>query len=358
MSKKIKILIIDDSAVTRAVLERILSLDKDIEVVGTAIDPIFAVQKIKKFRPDVITLDLEMPRMDGLTFLKKIMRNQPIPTVVISGNSPKSSRNAIKALEYGAMEIIEKPDISSPEKLQEVSNDIVIAVKAAYSTLKDARCEDVTTELETEQPTDTFQNSEIVNFDSKEANLIVIGSSTGGPDVIKQILTKLPSNLPPIVIAQHMPALFTNSFAERLNNLCEVKVSEATDGEVLNSGQVFIIPGGFHGQIRQDINGLKINLNQEAKVNRHRPSVDVLFNSAVKINPTKTVGILLTGMGDDGARGLKNLKDSGAFTIAQNRESSAVFGMPKRAIEMEATLAVLAPDDIATLLNQKVLQKR
>lgn len=358
MSAKIKILIIDDSAVTRAVLERILSTDREIEVVGTAIDPIFAVQKIKKFRPDVITLDLEMPRMDGLTFLKKIMRNQPIPTVVISGNSPKSSRNAIKALEYGAVEIIEKPDISSPEKLQEVSNDIINAVKAAYSTLKDSNCKDVTAELETEQPSNIIQNSEIANFDKKEVNLIVIGSSTGGPDVIKQIITKLPSNLPPVVIAQHMPALFTNSFAERLNSLSNLNVYEAKEGDILKSDQVFIIPGGFHGEIKQDINGYKICLNQAAKVNRHRPSVDVLFDSAVKINPSKTVGILLTGMGDDGARGLKRLKESGAFTIAQNSESSAVFGMPKRAIEMDATHAVLPPEDIATLLNQKVLQKR
>lgn len=336
----IKVLIIDDSAVTRAVLQKILNSDAAIEVVGTAIDPIIAAKKIQSVKPDVITLDLEMPRMDGLTFLKKLRAGNPHPVVVISGNSPKSSQNAIKALEYGALEIIEKPDISTPEKLAEVSESICHAVKSAYESISEKPAV-FTPILE--------QSGKKVN--KVTSHFYVIGSSTGGPDVLKDIFSQLKSSGPGYVIAQHMPALFTKSFAERLNTLSALDIREANDGDYIRSGQALIIPGGFHGVVKKDETGYYLRLNQEEKVNRHRPSVDVLFNSAAEVAGAKATGILLTGMGDDGARGLLNLKEHGSLTISQDAVSSVVYGMPKRAFELGASVEVMNPNQIIEFLN-------
>ncbi|MGF1635613.1 MAG: chemotaxis response regulator protein-glutamate methylesterase [Cyclobacteriaceae bacterium] len=339
---KIKVLIVDDSALTRSVLTKILNADADIEVIATAIDPIFAAKKIQTVQPDVITLDLEMPRMDGLSFLKRLMSANPRPVIVISGNSPKSSKNAIKALEYGAVEIIEKPDISSPEKLNEVSQHICESIKAASQTSP-----------KNEMMRTTENDAVSVQLGEVSSKVCVIGSSTGGPDVLRTIFQKVNRPVPGFVVAQHMPALFTKSFAERLNAICQLHVKEAEDGEYIEQGKVLILPGDFHGVIRKDREGnLYIRLIQSEKVNRHRPSIDVLFDSAAREIKNSVTGIILTGMGEDGAAGLKKIRNAGGLTIAQDAESSVVFGMPKRAIEQGAVQYIMNPSEIVGAINQ------
>ena len=344
--RPIKVLIIDDSALTRSVLQTIINADSTLDVVGTAIDPIIAAKKIQQVNPDVITLDLEMPRMDGLTFLKKLMLNNPKPVVVISGNSPKASINAIRALEYGAIEIIEKPDLSTPSKLSEVSNDICNAIKtAAEAKVKFSRSSNIKTEI--------ISTSSITQNESKlSTHFLVIGSSTGGPDLLREIFQSIHSNIPGCVVAQHMPAKFTKSFADRLNTICKLNIKEATNGDYIKNNQVLIIPGDYHGVVKKDNQGYYIQLNREEKVNRHRPSVDVLFTSAAQVAGGKATGILLTGMGDDGAKGLLSLRQSGAMTIAQDAASCVVFGMPKRAIEIHAAQEVLSTEQIIRSINE------
>ncbi len=349
MMNKIKVLIIDDSALTRAVLSKILEKDNDIEIIGTAVDPIVALKKISKTKPDVITLDLEMPRMDGLTFLKKMMKENPIPTILISGNSPKSSKNAIKALELGAVEIIEKPDISTPEKLSQVSAVIIERVKAA-NTAK---------HVNYKKPLYTPTANNGIYTPQKKTNgysalkyINLIGASTGGPDIIRHLLSHVHQHNSAYVIAQHMPALFTKSYAQRLNQCTGLHVSEAKDGDYIKPGKVLVLPGHSHGVIERDVNGYLIKLNQKEKVNRHRPSIDVLFNSAVKIPKNMLRAVLLTGMGEDGARGMQKLHSYGATTIAQDAQSCVVYGMPKRAVELGAASVIYSPDQIIEALNQ------
>lgn len=346
---KIKVLIIDDSALTRAVLSKILQKDDEIEIVGTAVDPIVAQRKILVNKPDVITLDLEMPRMDGLTFLKKLMKENPIPTIVISGNSPKSSKNAIKSLELGAVDIIEKPDISTPEKLSKVSTVIIECVKTANAA-KHINYKNTATRLKTKQEVNRI--SDKVNGQGVLKSVTLIGASTGGPDTIRYLLTNVSSRNSAFVVAQHMPALFTKSYSARLNQLCDLNVCEAKDGDYIEPGKVLVLPGDNHGVIERDVNGYFIALNQKEKVNRHRPSIDVLFNSAMKIPKNNLRAILLTGMGEDGARGLKKLHSYGATTIAQNAQSCVVYGMPKKAIELGAASVVYSPDQIIDALNK------
>lgn len=346
---KIKVLIIDDSALTRAVLSKILQKDDEIEILGTAVDPIVALKKISMIKPDVITLDLEMPRMDGLTFLQKLMKENPIPTIVISGNSPKSSANAIKSLELGAIDIIEKPDISTPEKLSKVSAIIIERVKAANAAKH----------IDYKKPASTSKAKKAHNVISRKTDgqnaakfINLIGASTGGPDIIRHILSNVHKSNSAFVVAQHMPALFTKSYAERLNQLTGLTVSEAKDGDYIEPGKVLILPGHSHGVIERDVNGFLIALNQNEKVNRHRPSIDVLFNSATKIPKDNLRAIILTGMGEDGARGLKKLRTYGATTIAQDAKSCVVYGMPKKAVEMGAASAILSPEQIIDAINK------
>lgn len=346
---RIKVLIIDDSALTRAVLSKILQKDEEIEIIGTAVDPIVAQKKISMIKPDVITLDLEMPRMDGLTFLKKLMKENPIPTIVISGNSPKSSSNAIKSLELGAIDIIEKPDISTPEKLSKVSAIIIERVKAANT----AKHIDYKKSVSTPKAKQSNNKSTAkVNGHNVLKFITLIGASTGGPDIIRYLLSHVYQRNSAFVVAQHMPALFTKSYAARLNQLTGLTVSEAKDGDYLEQGKVLVLPGDSHGVIERNVNGYFIALNQEEKVNRHRPSIDVLFNSATKIPKNNLRAILLTGMGEDGAKGLKKLHSYGAMTIAQDAQSCVVYGMPKKAIEMGAATAICSPPQIIDVLNK------
>jgi two-component system chemotaxis response regulator CheB len=337
--KSIRVLIIDDSALTRSVLQQIINADAALEVVGTAIDPIIAAKKIQTIKPDVITLDLEMPRMDGLTFLKKLNASSPTPVIIISGNSPRASKAAIEALDCGAIDIIEKPDLSTPEKLSDVSYEICTAIKAAAeASLKIAE-----RKLETARPVATTKTQAGIRAYSNA--FYVIGSSTGGPDTLRQILEPLTAS-PGIVVAQHMPAMFTNTFAERINSLSGLYVKEAVDGDYIRDNQVLIIPGDYHGVVKQADKGYFISLNCDEKVNRHRPSVDVLFESASAAAGARVTGIILTGMGDDGAKGLLKIRSKGGRTIAQNAASCVVFGMPKRAIELGAASDILSPSEI------------
>jgi len=355
---KIKVLVVDDSALTRSVLQKILSNAPDIEVVGTAMDPVIAARKIQQLRPDVVTLDLEMPRMDGLTFLRKLMKSSPMPVIVISGNSPKAGKNAIHALEYGAVEIIEKPDISTPEKLMNVSEAICESVRAAYETLGRSGYEKehlVSSKPDFSTDITTFKTLPAEgNF---SASFYVIGASTGGPDVLKAILRQLHPQSHGIVIAQHMPALFTKSFAERLDIISQISVKEAENGEYIEDGKVLIIPGNYHGRIVQDSKGYYLKLDQTEKVNRHRPSVDVLFSTAADSAGSNVSGFLLTGMGEDGVAGLLELQQKGASTIAQDEASSVVYGMPKRAVERGAAMYSLTPAQMVELINNEIKQK-
>jgi two-component system chemotaxis response regulator CheB len=351
--RKIKVLIIDDSAVTRQILNKIISADSELEVVDTAIDPIIAVRKIEKYQPDVITLDLELPRMDGLTFLRKLMNQNPIPVVIISSVTEKGSRNAIQALEAGAVEVISKPEVSSPEKLMSVSQNIQEAIKAAF-------------EANVRKAVPVVPSFERVMFSAvtpsknylkkQSESIIAIGASTGGTEALRHILTDVPVDTPGILVVQHMPELFTKSFAERLNALCKIIVKEAEDNDEVVDGRALIAPGNKHMMLVKRSGKYFVKLLDTEKVNRHRPSVDVLFRSVAKEAGQFAQGILLTGMGEDGAAGLLEMKKSGGHTIAQDKDSSIVFGMPRRAIELGAATDVLSLNQIASFLNHTLIK--
>jgi two-component system chemotaxis response regulator CheB len=352
---RIKVLIIDDSAVTRQILNKIISCDPELEVVDTALDPLIAVKKIEKYKPDVITLDLELPRMDGLTFLKKLMTHNPIPVVVISSVTEKGSRNAIRALELGAVEVISKPDVSSPEKLIAVSQSIQEAIKAAFhAQVRKLAVSPVAQPANSLKITGSTHSKN--HFKKQSTNIIAIGASTGGTEALRQILMEVPVNSPGILIVQHMPELFTKSFAERLNALCSIVVKEAEDNDEVVDGQALIAPGNRHMILIKQSGKYFVRLLDTDKVNRHRPSVDVLFRSVAKEAPSRAQGILLTGMGEDGATGLLDIKNTGGHTIAQDKESCVVYGMPRRAMEIGAASDILSLNQIASFLNHTLIK--
>jgi two-component system chemotaxis response regulator CheB len=352
--KKVKVLVVDDSAVVRQSLSSILESDPSIQVMGTAADPIIAVKKIMKEIPDVITLDIEMPRMDGLTFLRKIMSQHPIPVVIISSLTAEGTEVALKALEYGAAEIIGKPAMNAAKFINESKILICDAVKAAaHSKLSRKKIKTTPTNLEVkpkytadvilEKPTVATR---IINTDK----IIVLGASTGGTEAIRSFLKKLPEKMPGIAIVQHMPEGFTNSFANSLNNICNLEVKEAENGDKLYQGRVLIAPGNHHMLLKRIGKEYFVEVKEGPLVNRHRPSVDVLFRSAARYAGNNATGILLTGMGNDGAKGLLELKDMGAKTIAQNEETSVVYGMPKEAAKLGAADYILGLPEIAPFL--------
>ena len=359
MDKKIKVLIVDDSAVVRQSLSSILESDPQIEVMGTAADPIIAVKKILKEVPDVITLDIEMPRMDGLTFLRKIMSQLPIPVVVISSLTNEGTEVAMKALEYGASEIIGKPAMNAAQFFNESKIMLCDAVKAAaqakLSRLKIGK----TPEAVSVQPKYSADiilersggKTRIVDTDK----IIVLGASTGGTEAIRLFLRALPPRMPGIAIVQHMPEGFTTSFANSLNKISQLEVKEAEDGDHLYQGRVLIAPGNHHMLLKRNGKGYVVEIKQAPLVNRHRPSVDVLFRSAARYAGQNATGVLLTGMGADGAKGLLELKESGADTIAQNKETSIVFGMPREAIKLGGVNNILGIEEIAPFLVKKFL---
>lgn len=347
----IKVLIVDDSALIRQTLSSILQSDPDIEVIAMASDPYEAVKEIRKQAPDVITLDIEMPGMDGLTFLKKIMNQHPIPVVMISSLTTQGSSSAIKALQYGAVEVISKPKVNTKSQLIESQTRLCDAVKAAsMASMQPLRMHRKVKDLKPEGVTvsDIDINLPCLHSDS----IIYIGASTGGTQIITHLLQNLNKPAPPILITQHMPAEFTKLFAQRLNKLSKLNIKEAEQGELIRHSCVYIAPGNQHLTLKRSDIHFVVDLIQEGYVNRHRPSVDVLFDSAVGNSRSNSIAILLTGMGEDGAKSLLKLREIGAQTIAQDEESSAVFGMPKRAIEIGAAKHIYKPDEMIEFIQK------
>jgi len=336
--RPIRVLIIDDSLVIRQLLKDIFAKDGDIQVVGTASDPIEGYDKIVQLKPDVLTLDVEMPRMDGIAFLERLMRAHPIPVMMISTLTREGSEVTLKALELGAVDFIAKPTERVFTNMAALSHEITSKVKAAARARVRPRAAHVS-------PVSVPTLS--VSRGTTAPRLIAIGASTGGPEAIRQVLQGLPANVPPIVIVQHMPPVFTRSFAERLDRLCTVRVKEAEDGDVLQPGHAYVAPGDYHLQVSANGSQLRARVVQTEPVNRHRPSVDALFDSVVQTTGRATVAVLLTGMGADGARGLKKLRDLGAHTIAQDEETCVVFGMPREAIHLGGAEFVLPLPQIA-----------
>lgn len=332
---KIKVLVVDDSAVVRQSLSRILNSDNNIEVIGVASDPFVAVRKIGKQIPDVITLDIEMPKMDGITFLQRIMSQHPIPVVIISSLTAKGSELAIRALEFGAVDIIQK-DTLSVDTFSENSQYIIDIVKAAGKSVVRRRKRSL-------QVLGSIAAKSNSNLTVTSNKIIAIGASTGGTEAIKTVLEQMPIDSPGIIIVQHMPEIFTRSFAERLNSLCKIEVKEAKDGDSILRGRALIAPGNYHMEVRRSGSKYYVRIHDGESVNRHRPSVDVLFQSVAKHAGQNAVGIIMTGMGTDGAKGLLNMKNAGAFTLAQDEKSSVIYGMPKEAVRLGAV------DQVASL---------
>jgi two-component system chemotaxis response regulator CheB len=347
MNKKIRVLIVDDSAVTRQTLEEILSSDSEIEVMATASDPYFASEKMLNEVPDVIMLDLEMPRMDGVTFLKKIMTQHPIPVIICSGFTETGSESALAALEYGAVDIIQKPRVGARQFLEESKVYICDAVKAATKArLK--RIADVPPVVAPKLSADVILRKATVPVTAKTTEkVVVVGASTGGTEALKVLLQGMPPDAPGIVIVQHMPEQFTRTFADSLDAVCQISVKEAENKDTVLRGHAIIAAGNHHLLLKRNNSGYYVEIKDGALVSRHRPSVDVLFRSAARYAGKNSIGVIMTGMGDDGAKGMLELKEAGATTIAQDEASCVVFGMPNKAIELNAVDQVLALNDIA-----------
>jgi two-component system chemotaxis response regulator CheB len=342
----IKVLIIDDSALMRQILATILRQDPELAIVGVAPDPLIAWEKIKALRPDVLTLDVEMPRMDGLTFLEKLMQVESIPVVMVSSLTEKGCQTTLRALELGAVDFVTKPKIDMASGMVELGEEIVEKVKvAARAKLRIRKPSKVqTASTSPAKSTSLFETTHKV---------ICIGASTGGTEALSEVLTDLPANAPGIVIVQHMPAGFTRSFAARLDQGCQIRVKEAQDGDRILAGQALLAPGGMHMAITRSGADYKVRVGMGEPVNRHRPSVDVLFRSAARCVGNNAVGVILTGMGNDGAQGLLAMRQAGARTIAEDASTCVVFGMPKEAIALGAAEDVLPldriPDRILTM---------
>ncbi len=347
MREKIKVLIVDDSAHFRQVLNKALSSDNEIEVIATAADPYIAASKMTQQVPDVITLDIDMPKMDGLTFLRKIMAQHPIPVIIISATAGRNTEAASKALEYGAVQVLSK-DMFDSEITNESRSQICDIVKAASGakikkkSLVEAPV--VHPKLSADVVLPFALPRHLVPTSEK---IIAVGASTGGTQAIKMFLEDLPITVPGIVIVQHMPETFTRSFADRLNEICKIEVKEAEDGDLVKPGLALIAKGNHHLILRKKGTRYYTEINDGPMVNRHRPAVDVLFRSAALYAAKNAIGILLTGMGDDGAKGLLEIRQAGGKTIAQDESSSVVFGMPKEAILLNAAERVLPLYEIA-----------
>ena len=358
--KKISVLVVDDSAVVRQTLTHILNSDKNITVISTATDPFHAVKKIAKEKPDVITLDIEMPRMDGITFLRRIMTQHPIPCVIISSLTTKGAATTLKALEYGAVEIITKPILYLGGFEEETRIRIVDAVKAASCARLKRQNKQIQikpvlkSNVQPARPADSVIRRRVPNKSmlATTDKVIVIGASTGGTEAIRHILMGLSNDCPGIVIVQHMPEQFTRSFAERLNEQCAITVREAQNNDSVLRGQALIAPGNHHIMLKRSGARYYVEVSDGPLVNRHRPSVDVLFKSTATYAGKNATGIILSGMGSDGALGLLEMKENGAFTVAQNEKSCIVFGMPKEAIRLGAAERTIHLDEIPSLINQ------
>lgn len=344
LNQKIRVLVVDDSALVRRAITDALTADPEIEVVGTAADPYAARDKIKALAPDVLTLDMEMPRMDGLTFLRILQERHPMPVVVVSSVTPAGSKVALEALEAGAAEVLAKPHSSF--SLGEIRSQLARAVKsAARAKLGNLR----------HLPRDGMSRRETssdVHYHSNQ--LIVIGASTGGTEAIKEVLQQLPANLPGICIVQHIPPVFSRAFAERLNNLCDMEVREAAHGDEVCPGLALIAPGDFHMTVGRNGSKFQVSLNQGPPLHHTRPAVDVLFNSAAACAGPNVVSVVLTGMGADGAQGMRKLKEAGAVTIAQNEATCVVYGMPHAAVSLGVVDQELPLDQIPSAILKRL----
>lgn len=345
----VKVFVVDDSAIVRQALAHILAGNAEIELVGSAPNPMLAMEAIRKSAPDVLLLDIEMPGMDGLTFLRQIMSTHPIPTVICSTLSTEGSKVALEALSAGAISVMAKPKLGLKQFLEDSRRDMILALKTAARARPRAR-NSVPEAASRVAPTRAPVLSSIHAFAMNKP--VVIGSSTGGTQALELVLTSLPGDAPGIAITQHMPEKFTAMYAQRLNGLCAMQVREAKDGDRLERGLALIAPGGLHMQLRKAAGQYYVHVVDGPPVNRHKPSVDVLFKSAAEVAGRDALGIIMTGMGDDGARGMKVMHDVGARTIAQNEETCVVFGMPKEAIKLQAVDDILPLEQIARAILQ------
>ncbi|MCQ3828384.1 chemotaxis response regulator protein-glutamate methylesterase [Microbulbifer elongatus] len=334
--EKIKVLCVDDSALIRGLMREIIDGQTDMEVVAVAPDPLVARDLIKRLNPDVLTLDVEMPRMDGLDFLERLMRLRPMPVVMVSSLTRSGSEITLRALELGAVDFVAKPQLGIRSGLLEYGQQIAEKIRAA------ARARPTRHILGNKEPQPALESVMV-----SSEKLMIIGASTGGPEAIRRVLEPLPANSPAILIAQHMPSGFTRSFAERLNRLCRIQVKEAVHGERVLPGHAYIAPGDQHLRLGRSGANYLVVLDAGPAVNRHRPSVDVLFESAAELAGRNAIGALLTGMGRDGAAGLLAMRKAGAATLAQDESTSLVFGMPREAIAIGAAQNVVTLDRVA-----------
>ncbi|AGX42990.1 protein-glutamate methylesterase/protein-glutamine glutaminase [Clostridium saccharobutylicum] len=346
--EKIKVLVVDDSAMVRKILSSELSKTKEIQVIDTAPDPYIARDKIVKLKPDIVLLDIEMPRMDGLTFLRKLMKYYPIRVIIVSSVAENGSETALKSLEYGALEVVAKPSVSySVNDMIEQLIEKILAVSKIPNWKVGIK--------ENKKEVDSYSQKKKLSLIKTTNKIIAIGASTGGTEALREILQKMPPSAPPIIIVQHMPQHFTKSFAQRLNQICAIEVKEAEDKEILSPGKALIAPGNMHMELRRSGAVYYVQLHNGPMVYHQRPSVDILFNSVAKYAGRNAIGVILTGMGKDGAAGLLNMKNEGAYTIAQDEKSCVVFGMPKEAIEMGAANKIVSlnyiVDDIIEYLG-------
>lgn len=364
MASKIKVLAVDDSALIRELLKEIVNSDKELEMVATAANPVFAERKIAQFNPDVLTLDIEMPQMDGITFLRKIMKEDPRPVIIFSSLLDAHRELTLDALAIGAFDYMIKPKVNIKEGVGETAKELIEKIKGAYRNrgkLQRMKKESVTPSpilspkakakpAPAPQPKPAQRNGEFVvtekftadvilsynesdrKFKTPQDPIIAVGASTGGTEAIVKMLQACHINMPPMVIVQHMPEYFTLSFANRLNNVFDIEVREAVDGNMLTKGLCLIAPGGKHTLVKVRSGRYYVEVRDGPPVNRHKPSVDVLFRSVAKYAKEKAVGIILTGMGNDGAQGMLEMHEAGAYNIAQDEQSCVVFGMPKEAI--------------------------
>ncbi|HYW51994.1 MAG TPA: chemotaxis response regulator protein-glutamate methylesterase [Gemmatimonadaceae bacterium] len=346
----IKVLVVDDSALVRKLLTEELSRYDDISVVGTAVDPYVAREKIIALKPDVITLDVEMPRMDGLSFLVKLMKHYPVPVIIVSSLTPKNSDAAIRALSLGAVDVIAKP--GSAMSVPDISRQLVQSIRAASRAKLVKRTEPLP------GATAHAAAAPLLSGLAMTHKVIALGASTGGTQALEAVLTRLSPSMPGIVIAQHMPEKFTASFAQRLNGLCGIEVREAKDGDAVVPGVALVAPGNFHMMLTLSGAQYKVRVKDGPRVHHQRPAVDILFASVARFAGRNAVGAILTGMGADGAKGLLQMREAGAHTIAQDEQSCVVFGMPKEAIRLGAAIDILPLDEIAGALQSAVSHGR
>ncbi|NJB66602.1 two-component system chemotaxis response regulator CheB [Desulfobaculum xiamenense] len=346
---KIRVLVVDDSAIVRNTMTEILESDNGIEVIGSAADPFAAAKKMMESVPDVITLDIEMPRMDGLTFLRKIMSQHPVPVVVCSSLATNGSETVMRCMEYGAVEIIEKPRVGTRQFLEESRIRITDAVRAAaHANLKRVAAKPVV--VQPKLSADAVISAPPVHNHTSlttTEKILCVGASTGGTEALRVFLEAMPPNCPGIAIVQHMPEKFTAAFAQRLDGLCRITVREAQNNDSILRGQALIAPGNRHMLLKRSGARYYVELRDGPLVSRHRPSVDVLFRSAARYGGPNVIGVIMTGMGDDGAKGMKEMKDAGAYNIAQDEATCVVFGMPQEAIKAGAVDSVMPLERLA-----------